>query len=103
MDISTALPMRKPSKIPFFTQALTRQPVSDAGSGSAARTSPRFRAPLKDSKVRRCSSVYCGGGKSNSCSISDGSIGFLDEAERFQNGMNAPQGTCARRHQGKAP
>ena len=29
-DISTMAPMRKPSKIPFFTQALTRQPVGEA-------------------------------------------------------------------------
>ena len=37
MDMSMTAPMRKPSRIPFFTQALTRQPVGEAASGSAAR------------------------------------------------------------------
>jgi len=35
--------------------------------------------------------------ESKSCSISDGSIGFLDEAERLKDRMDASQGTCARR------
>ncbi len=36
--------MRKPSRMPAFTQLLTRQPPAAVGSGSAARTSPASRA-----------------------------------------------------------
>ena len=39
-DISTMPPMRKPSRMPFFTQAFTRQPVGAERSGSAARMRP---------------------------------------------------------------
>ena len=46
----TMEPMRKPRRIPFFTQALVRQPVGEAGSGSAARIVPRFRDSLNDVK-----------------------------------------------------
>src|SRR2546430_6948462 len=38
---------RSPSRIPFFTQALTRQPDFVEASGSAARISPRLSAALK--------------------------------------------------------
>ena len=31
-------PIRNPSRMPFFTQAFTRQPVGEPASGSAART-----------------------------------------------------------------
>src|SRR6266705_1940538 len=37
------LPMRKPTRIPFLTQALTFQPVGEAASGSAARMLPSFK------------------------------------------------------------
>jgi hypothetical protein len=46
MDMSTVTPMRKPIKMPFFTQAFTRHPVLVEGSGSAARISPAFSACL---------------------------------------------------------
>src|SRR5689334_19714686 len=102
-DMSTSLPMRNPSRIPFFTHAFVRQPVFDAASGSAARTSPRFSAALNASNRRRCSSVYCAGGESNSCSISDGSIGFLDQPERLEDSLDPSHGAGARRHHGKPP
>ena len=50
--------MRKPSRIPFFTQAFTRHPVFVDASGSAARISTRvqrlFEALEKIGNVRRC-------------------------------------------------
>ena len=52
-DMSTTAPMRNPSRIPFFTHALTRQPVGEAASGSAARTSPRLTAALNSRKSRK--------------------------------------------------
>ena len=53
-DMSTLLPMRKPRRIPRFTQALTRQPCAeDNGSGSAALTLPVFRPSLNSRNVSR--------------------------------------------------
>ena len=54
---STIAPMRKPSRTPFFTQALTRQPEGCAESGSAARIAPAFSASLKRWNSEKCSSV----------------------------------------------
>ncbi len=42
IDISTIVPMRSPSRIPFLTHGVTRQPFLADASGCAARTSPRF-------------------------------------------------------------
>src|SRR5580704_11790108 len=70
MDMSTVTPMRKPIKIPFFTQVFTRQPILTDGSGSAARTSPAFNACLNFWKRWKCSLLYISGRWSNSCSIS---------------------------------
>ena len=50
IDISTIEPMRKPSRMPFLTQAFTRQPVFEEASGSAERIAPAFRASLNRSK-----------------------------------------------------
>ena len=44
MDMSTTAPMRNPSRMPFFTQAFTRQPLCADASGSAARIAPAFSA-----------------------------------------------------------
>src|SRR4051794_16572455 len=60
--ISTIPPMRKPRRIPFFTQLFTRQPDGCDGSGSAARTAPEFRSRRNEEKTARCSSVYFEGG-----------------------------------------
>src|SRR5579883_1494507 len=49
-DISTMEPMRKPRRIPFLTQALTRQTVGEEGSGSAARMVPSFKPCWKEAK-----------------------------------------------------
>src|SRR5208282_228022 len=57
IDISTITPIRKPIKIPFFTQELTRHPVADDGSGSAARTTPEFKPSLNSWNRRRCCPV----------------------------------------------
>src|SRR6185295_6212869 len=70
MDISTTAPIRKPSRIPFLTQPLTRQPLLAAVSGSAARIAPVFSASLKRPNNRKCSSVYVSGFSSKSFSIS---------------------------------
>ena len=40
IDTSTRSPQRNPTRIPCFTQVLTRQPVGADASGSAARTRP---------------------------------------------------------------
>src|SRR2546425_2590800 len=83
------VPMRKPSRMPFLTQALARQPVLEDESGSAARISPRFSASLNSRKRRKCSSVYCAGGSSNSRSICDGNMRSLGEPQRFENAADA--------------
>src|SRR5580692_4900795 len=88
MDISTVAPIRKPSKMPFLTQAFTRQPVFADESGSAARISPEFKASLKHWKRSRCCCVYSAGFFSNSCSISAFSINLLHQAERFEHTPN---------------
>src|ERR1700733_9476656 len=51
--ISSSAPRRKPSRIPCLTQAFTRQPVGEAASGSAARTSPASSAERSARKVVR--------------------------------------------------
>src|SRR5262245_51758783 len=104
IDMSTIAPMRKPSKMPFFTQVLTRQPVGEDGSSSAARTSPRLSASLKARNSARCSSVYCAGGASKSCSICDGCMHSLsDQPQRFQHTANACLVCRAWRNERKAP
>src|SRR5215218_4232916 len=54
--MSTTSPKRKPSRMPCFTQALTRQPVGDEGSGSAARTLPNESSSRKRRNTSRASS-----------------------------------------------
>jgi hypothetical protein len=49
--MSMMTPIRKPSRIPFFTQALVRQPPCELVSGSAERTSPRFSASLNSQNI----------------------------------------------------
>src|ERR1700733_10473023 len=102
-DMSTIEPMRKPSKIPFFTQPFTRHPVFAAGSGSAARTSPRFSASLNSPNRRKCSSLYCAGGSSNSRSICDGSMHSLGESQRSEHVAHPRQVFRLRRHQWQPP
>ena len=46
-------PERKPSRMPCLTQALTRQPVGAAASGSAARTLPADSAARSRSNAAR--------------------------------------------------
>src|SRR5450432_358962 len=88
-DISTTSLIRKPSRIPFFTQAFTRQPVGEDASGSAARCSPRLSAPLNAANNAKCSVVYAVGGVSNSASIRDGSMSTLDQIYTFQHCADA--------------
>src|SRR5436853_6462008 len=54
--MSTMPPIRKPRRIPFFTQLFTRQPDDCAESGSAARTAPVLRRYRNEEKMARCSS-----------------------------------------------
>src|SRR6185437_16328139 len=101
---STIAPIRKPSRIPFFTQALTRQPVGAVESGSAARTSPRFSASLNARNNAKCSWVYCAGGASNSCSICDGCMHSLgNQVQRREHAANPRLIFCARRNQRQPP
>src|SRR3990167_4784559 len=46
-------PKRKPRRMPCFTHALTRQPLGDAGAGSADRTVPASRAAFSSSSAAR--------------------------------------------------
>ena len=57
IDMSTIAPMRNPSRMPFFTQVFTRQPLRADASGSAERIAPSFSACLNRSKSAKCSSV----------------------------------------------
>src|SRR5262245_49569047 len=68
--MSTIPPKRKPSRMPFFTQAFRRQPVGKAGSASAARIWPAFSAALNRAKSSKCCSVYFSGLLSKRLSIS---------------------------------
>src|SRR5262249_30724252 len=86
MLISMITPMRKPSRIPFFTQAFTRHPVGADASGSAARASPEFSAARKRANRRRPSSEYASGARSNRVSICWASW------EASSAGMHAPVG-----------
>ena len=51
IDTSTRSPQRNPTRMPCFTQVLTRQPVGADASGSAARTRPA------DSSSRSCANT----------------------------------------------
>src|SRR5215208_7798352 len=46
-------PNLNPSRMPCLTQVLTRQPVGDEASGSAARTEPFSRAAFSSLKAAR--------------------------------------------------
>src|SRR5436190_14081623 len=89
-DMSTTAPMRKPRRMPFLTQPLTRQPLGVEGSGSAARILPAFSAFLKSWKRRKCSSTYAGGLYSNSFSISacNGHSPASQQARGIQHGFD---------------
>src|SRR5438128_1607786 len=54
--MSTMSPKRKPRRMPCFTQTLTRQPVGEEASGSAARTLPSDSSSRKRRKTWRASS-----------------------------------------------
>ena len=48
--------------MPCLTQALTRQPVGEAASGEAARTSPRFEGGAQGEKGSHGGGIADGGG-----------------------------------------
>src|ERR1041385_7005851 len=102
--MSTFVPMRKPSRMPFFTHKFTRQPVGLAASGSAARTRPSLSAVWNVAKISKCAGVYSAGLVSKSSSMSvcmmneeaDGFENFLDLSEirgRRRNHRQAVQRT----------
>src|SRR3972149_4069017 len=76
--------MRKPSRIPFFTQPLTRQPDGADASGSAARTTPEFSAAMNCSNRRAWSSPYLPGGLSKANSIDSCNMFAPAQAQGFQ-------------------
>src|ERR1700741_4755496 len=100
---STGRPMRKPSRMPFFTQGLARQPDFALGSGSAARISPRFNPCLNSSKSLESASVYSDGGSSNSRSIGERSMRLLDQTQGFEHRMDASLVFRFRRSQRETP
>src|SRR6266850_1464008 len=54
--MSTTSPKRNPSRMPCFTQTLTRQPVGDDASGSAERTVPSESSSRRRRNASRASS-----------------------------------------------
>src|SRR5258708_30068328 len=84
IDISMTVPIRNPSRMPFFTHGFTRQPNFDAGSGSAARTEPEFRASRNAWKIWKCSLEYGADEVSKSSSTCSGSMDLLNEPERCE-------------------
>src|SRR5881296_129689 len=54
-DMSTSVPMRKPSRMPCLTHALTHHVPS--GARSAARISPRVSAPRNSANAARSASL----------------------------------------------
>src|ERR1039458_5627274 len=99
--MSTLMPMRKPTRMPFLTQALTRQPVAVAGSGSAARMRPAVSAMRKAAKPPLSSGVYSAGLLSKSRSISARMV--YQESRGFEHALDFGQAGLAGRHHGKAP
>src|ERR1019366_3890274 len=100
-DMSTLMPMRKPTRMPFLTQALTRQPVAVAASGSAARIRPSVSAMRKAAKTPLSSGVYSAGLLSKSRSISACMV--YQESRGFEHGLDFGQAGLAGRHHGKPP
>src|SRR5277367_1014964 len=107
MDMSVMAPMRKPRRMPFFTQALTRQPDGDFSSGSAARASPAFNASLNDWKSAKCAGRYFAGGWSKSCSMSCSicccGMHLPQEADGFEYAADFFQVFDFGRHEREAP
>src|ERR1039458_4306191 len=87
--MSTLMPMRKPTRMPFLTQALTRQPVAVAGSGSAARMRPAVSAMRKAAKTPLSSGVYSAGLLSKSRSISARMV--YQESRGFEHALDFGQ------------
>src|ERR1700691_4448051 len=103
MDMSAMAPMRKPSRMPFFTQALTRHPEGDFSSGWAARSSPAFSASLKDWNSAVCAGRYFAGGCSNSCLIFCPSMHLPQQADGFKHSADFFEIFDFGRHERKTP
>src|ERR1039458_4749768 len=99
--MSTLMPIRKPTRMPFFTHALTRQPVADAGSGSAARILPSVSEMRKAAKMALSSGVYCAGLSSKSRSISACMV--YQKSNGSEHRLDLAQVGLAGRHHGEAP
>src|ERR1039458_1089289 len=99
--MSTLMPMRKPTRMPFLTQALTRQPVAVAGSGSAARLLPSAGAVRNAPKTPLSSGVSSAGLLSKSRSISACMV--YQETRGFEHGLDFGQAGLAGRDHGKPP
>src|SRR6267378_5517483 len=100
--MSVSMPMRKPSRIPCFTQALTSQ--SPALVFSAARISPRLSAALNSAKSVRSSGVYSFPARAqtvSSCSRSS-MRGSFQEAELKQHFAHARTALILNRDQRQA-
>src|SRR5579863_4230691 len=102
-DMSTTVPIRKPSRMPFLTQIFTRQPAAALASGSAERIVPSFNACLKRAKSAKCSSVNLDGFSSNSFSISVRMHAPAQHPARLQHGFYPGSARFRRRRHGKTP
>src|ERR1700752_5090475 len=103
--MSTMAPMRKPTRMPFFTHAFVRQPGECDASGSAERMRPELSSPLNERKSARSSSEYRVGFASNRASIcfssssaAVGNVGPFEKSEGFQHGANLREIFRSRRH-----
>src|SRR4051812_33598204 len=104
-DMSTTPPIRNPRRMPFFTQALTRQPVGEDESGSAARILPSLSAILNWPKTSKCCFVYCSGLLSKRSSIlacNSGAPDRLQQSRGLQNFLDALQALRFGRAHGQA-
>src|SRR5579871_840874 len=102
-DISTTVPILKPSRMPFLTQMFTRQPAAALASGSAERMAPSFRACLKRANNAKCSSVNLDGFSSNSFSISVCMHAPAQHPARLQNSFDFCPACFGRSRHRQAP
>ena len=107
--MSTIAPMRKPTRIPFFTQALVRHPVGCEASGSAERMRPAFSSSL-NAREKRAVVVGVARGLGVKqrfdlffeLSAAVGNVDPFQNRERFEHGANLRKIFGARRHERQA-
>ena len=101
--MSTRSPKRKPSRMPCLTQALTRHPVGEDGSGSAARTAPGLESQPQFVEGRARRRLVGAGTRGDERFDGDPEACMRDfEAELFQEADDLLLRRLARRHHRQA-